>query len=60
MCVQIALDLARALVYLHSKRLVHLDVKSSNVLLSRCAGQRCLVGLQGEQAGVGGPVCLAG
>ncbi|KAL4447629.1 hypothetical protein ABPG75_004848 [Micractinium tetrahymenae] len=32
---QIALDVARALAYLHSRRLVHLDCKSSNILLSR-------------------------
>ena len=32
---QIALDIARALVYLHAKRIVHLDVKSANALLAR-------------------------
>ena len=33
--VQIALDVARALVYLHSRRILHLDIKSANVLLTR-------------------------
>eukprot|EP00887_Chlorella_sp_A99_P007439 scaffold2.g7439.t1 len=32
---RIALDLAKALVYLHMRKIVHLDVKSSNVLLTR-------------------------
>ena len=32
---QIALDVARALVYLHSRRIIHLDIKSANVLLTR-------------------------
>ncbi|KAL4424194.1 hypothetical protein ABPG75_001495 [Micractinium tetrahymenae] len=32
---KIALDVARALVYLHSRRIIHLDIKSANVLLTR-------------------------
>eukprot|EP00891_Asterochloris_glomerata_P007932 jgi/Astpho2/7932/Aster-06406 len=31
----IALDLARALVYLHKNKVIHLDVKSKNLLLNR-------------------------
>ncbi|KAI3430353.1 hypothetical protein D9Q98_004948 [Chlorella vulgaris] len=32
---KIAIDVARALVYLHSRRILHLDIKSANVLLTR-------------------------
>ena len=35
--VQIAIDVARALVYLHTRRILHLDIKSANVLLTRWA-----------------------
>lgn len=47
---RIALDVARALAYLHAKRLVHLDVKSSNVLLSRAGTAKVRAG-QGGAAG---------
>jgi serine/threonine protein kinase len=32
---RIALDIAKGLVFLHSRRIVHLDLKSPNILLSR-------------------------
>eukprot|EP00884_Botryococcus_braunii_P000598 jgi/Botrbrau1/10539/Bobra.7_1s0018.2 len=32
---RIALDIARGLCYLHDKKIVHLDLKSNNILLSR-------------------------
>ncbi|KAK9842862.1 hypothetical protein WJX74_003558 [Apatococcus lobatus] len=32
---QIALDIVRGLVFMHSKSMVHLDLKTSNILLSR-------------------------
>lgn len=32
---KIALDVARGLVYLHSKRVIHFDMKSPNILLTR-------------------------
>jgi hypothetical protein len=31
----IAIEVARGLVYLHSRRIVHMDIKSANILLSR-------------------------
>lgn len=31
----IALEVARGLVYLHSRRIIHMDMKSANILLSR-------------------------
>eukprot|EP00887_Chlorella_sp_A99_P003887 scaffold11.g3887.t1 len=33
--MEIALDVARGLVFLHSRRIVHFDLKSPNILLSR-------------------------
>jgi serine/threonine protein kinase len=33
--MQIAIDIAKGLVFLHSRRIVHLDLKSPNILLSR-------------------------
>jgi serine/threonine protein kinase len=35
--LKVAIDVAAALAYLHSKRVVHLDVKSSNILLKHPA-----------------------
>ena len=37
-CLQIALDVARGLVFLHSKRVAHFDLKSPNILLARQVG----------------------
>lgn len=34
-CPQIAIDIAKGLVFLHSRRIVHLDLKSPNILLAR-------------------------
>jgi serine/threonine protein kinase len=35
---QIAMDVASGLSYLHSRRVIHLDLKSSNILLRWCGG----------------------
>jgi serine/threonine protein kinase len=40
-CMQVALDVARGLVFLHSRRIVHFDLKSPNVLLTRCVPHDC-------------------
>ncbi len=32
---RVALDAAKGLVYLHSRRIVHFDLKSANILLAR-------------------------
>lgn len=37
---KIALDVAKALVFLHSRRIVHFDLKSPNILLARCGGSK--------------------
>ena len=44
---QIALDVARGLHYLHSRRILHLDLKSANILLSR-EGLRAKIADTGE------------
>ncbi|GAX79853.1 hypothetical protein CEUSTIGMA_g7293.t1 [Chlamydomonas eustigma] len=41
--VQTALDVAKALVYLHSKNVVHGDLKADNVLLQSCSSARGFV-----------------
>lgn len=61
---QVALDVARALVYLGHKRIVHLDLKSANVLLTRWVKKplRDLLGLAApsgrREAGSAGVVRL--
>lgn len=40
--LQIAIDIAKGLVFLHSRRIVHLDLKSPNILLSRWVPPPCV------------------
>jgi serine/threonine protein kinase len=47
---RVALEVARALNYLHSKNVVHMDIKSSNVLLSASGTAKIAdVGLSRQQ-----------
>ena len=49
--LKIALDVARGLVFLHSRRIAHFDLKSPNILLARCVCVRaCSLrgGLRGQ------------
>ena len=39
--LRVALDSARGLAYLHNRRIIHLDIKPANVLLTRCAPEAC-------------------
>ena len=40
---RIALRIAQGLYFLHSRRIVHMDLKSSNILLSREGGDRAKI-----------------
>jgi hypothetical protein len=50
--VQIALDVARGLAFLHGRRLVHFDIKSGNILLDKWVPAH---DIGAAAAGAGGP-----